>query len=47
VEIGVETWPDRATARREIENWITDSHERRLHCALGYQPPIVARIAWQ
>jgi len=46
-EIGVDTWPDRATARRDIENWITDYNERRLHPALDYQPPTGARIAWQ
>lgn len=46
-EIGIETWPDRATARRDIENWITDYSQRRLHSALHYQPPTATRIAWQ
>jgi putative transposase len=46
-EIGIETWPDRASARRDIENWITSYNERRLHSALGYQPPTETRRAWQ
>ena len=46
-EIGVEWWPDRASARRDIEKWITLYDERRLHSALGYQTPTEARIARQ
>jgi transposase InsO family protein len=46
-EIGTETWPDRATARRDIENWIKAYNERRLHSSLGYQTPTSARISWQ
>lgn len=29
--------PDRATVRRDIENWIKHYSERRLHSSLGYQ----------
>lgn len=46
-EIGRAYWPDRATARREIENWITSYNERRLHSALGYRIPAETRRAWQ
>jgi transposase InsO family protein len=46
-EIGVEHWPDRASARRDIENWIRHYNQRRLHPALGYKTPGEARIAWQ
>jgi transposase InsO family protein len=46
-EIGVETWPDRASARRDIENWISSYNERRLHSALNYQTPTETRRAWQ
>jgi len=46
-EIGTDTWPDRATARRDIENWIKAYNERRLHSSLGYQTPTAARISWQ
>ena len=46
-EIGVDSWPNRASARRDIENWITSYNERRLHSALGYRPPREARTAWQ
>lgn len=46
-EIGVDSWPDRATARRDIENWIKLYDERRLHCALDYRTPIESRTAWQ
>jgi transposase InsO family protein len=47
VEIGVRFWPDRATARRDIENWILEYNGRRLHSALDYQTPIETRTAWQ
>jgi transposase InsO family protein len=46
-EIGTEVWPDRASARRDIENWIKFYNERRLHSALGYQSPAETRRAWQ
>jgi putative transposase len=46
-EIGVDSWSDRATARRDIENWIKAYNERRLHSSLGYEPPTAARIGWQ
>jgi putative transposase len=46
-EIGVESWPDRTTARRDIEAWITVYNERRLHSSLGYRTPAETRIAWQ
>jgi len=34
--------PDRATARRDIENWIKAYNERRLHSSLGYETPTAA-----
>ena len=46
-EIGVDTWTDRAAARRDIENWIKTYNERRLHSSLGYETPTAARISWQ
>jgi putative transposase len=46
-EIGIDTWPDRATARRDIENWITLYNERRPHSSLGYRTPMESRTAWQ
>jgi transposase InsO family protein len=46
-EIDTDSWPDRATARRDIENWITLHNERRLHSTLGYRTPVESRIAWQ
>jgi transposase InsO family protein len=46
-EIGTASWPDRATACRDIENWITVYNERRLHSTLGYRTPVEARSAWQ
>ena len=46
-EIGIEAWPDRASARRDIENWIKFYNERRPHSALGYQPPAETRGAWE
>jgi putative transposase len=45
--IGLETWPYRAGARRDIEYWITRYNERRLHSALKYQTPTETRRAWQ
>ncbi|MBR7832218.1 integrase core domain-containing protein [Actinospica durhamensis] len=38
-EIGVAFWPDRASGRRDIENWIRSYNERRPHSALGYRTP--------
>ena len=35
-EIGAASWPDRASARRDIENWITHYNQRRPHSALDY-----------
>jgi transposase InsO family protein len=46
-EIGTDSWPDRATARRDIESWIKAYNERRLHSSLGYQTPVESRTAWQ
>ena len=46
-EIGAESWPDHAAARRDIKNWIKSYNERRLHSALGYRTPIESRTAWQ
>jgi transposase InsO family protein len=46
-ETGAGLWPDRASARRDIENWITRYSQRRLHCALGYKTPSETRTAWQ
>jgi transposase InsO family protein len=46
-EIGRAHWPDRATARQDIQNWIKEYNERRLHSATGYQTPIATRTAWQ
>lgn len=46
-EIGVDSWLDRATARREIETWITGYNGRRLHSSLGYETPTAARMSWQ
>ena len=46
-EIGIGSWPDCATARRDIENWIKLYNERRLHSSLGYRTPIESRTAWQ
>ena len=46
-EIGVYFWPDRASARRDIETWITAYNERRLHFSLGYRTPTEMRTAWQ
>jgi len=41
------TRDDRASARRDIENWIKSYNERRLQSALGYRPPTETRRAWQ
>jgi transposase InsO family protein len=46
-EIGTESWPDRASARHDIEHYITDYNARRLHSAIDYQPPATMRLAWQ
>ncbi|WP_079062835.1 integrase core domain-containing protein [Streptacidiphilus griseoplanus] len=46
-EIGRGSWPDRATARRDIQNWIRDYNERRIHSATGFQTPMATRTAWQ
>jgi transposase InsO family protein len=46
-EIGIGFWPDRASARRDIESWITEYNRRRLHSALGYRTPTETRRTWQ
>ena len=46
-EIGTASWPDRAAARRDIENWIKFYNERRLHSSLSYQSPAETRRAWE
>lgn len=46
-EIGVASWSDRATARRDIENWIKFYNQRRLHSARGYEAPAESRYAWE
>lgn len=46
-EIGTESWPDRASACRDVENWIKQYNERRLHSALGYRSPTDTRTQWQ
>ncbi len=46
-EIGIGSWPDRASALRDIENWIDHYNRRRLHSSLGYQIPTEMRQAWQ
>lgn len=46
-EIGTDSWPDRATARRDIENWIKTYNQRRLHSSLDYRTPDEVRTAWQ
>jgi transposase InsO family protein len=46
-EIGSGFWPDRVSARRDIESWITEYNRRRLHSALGYRTPTETRRTWQ
>jgi len=46
-EIGTAVWPNRASARRDIENWITEYNHRRLHSAINYQAPTSTRRAWE
>lgn len=46
-EIGARFWPDRTSARRDIEDWITNYNQRRLHSTFNYQTPTAARLAWQ
>ena len=46
-EIGIAYWPDRASARRNIENWIRHYNQRRLHSTLDYKTPLETRTAWQ
>jgi putative transposase len=46
-EIGTTSWPDRASARRDIENWITSYNQRRLHSAINYRTPTQTRTSWQ
>jgi putative transposase len=46
-ETGAAPWSDRASARRDIETWITHYNQRRLHPALNYQTPNSARNSWQ
>ena len=46
-EIGVASWPDRVSARHDIENWIKTYNERRLHSALDYRAPTETRRTWQ
>lgn len=46
-EIATDSWPDRATARRDIKNWIELYNGRRLHSSLGYTTPVESRTAWQ
>jgi putative transposase len=46
-EIGAASWPDQASACRDIETWVTHYNERRLHSAVDYQTPNSARNGWQ
>jgi putative transposase len=46
-EIGADSWPDRASAHRDIETWITHHNQHRLHSTLDYQTPNSTRNAWQ
>jgi transposase InsO family protein len=45
--IGVDSRPDRVTARCDVEGWIKAYNERRMHSSLGYETPTTARISWQ
>jgi transposase InsO family protein len=36
-EIGMTSWPDRASAHRDVEHWITHYYHRRPHSALNYR----------
>jgi putative transposase len=44
-QIGVDSWPDRATARHDTENWIKAYNERRMHPSPGYETPTAARMS--
>ena len=46
-EIGTESWPDKASARRDIEHYINYYNTRRLHSAIDYRAPTTMRQAWQ
>ena len=46
-ETGASFWPDRASARRDIEYWIIHYNHRRLHSALDHKTPAETRTAWQ
>ena len=46
-EIGAACWPDRATAKCALEDWIRFYNDRRLHSSLDYQPPTQVRRAWE
>lgn len=46
-EIGTRSRPDRTSAHRDIENWITNYNQWRLHSTLDYQTPTATRLAWQ
>lgn len=45
--IGIGSRRDRASTRRDIENWIKSYDERRLCSALGDRPSNEARRLWQ
>jgi putative transposase len=46
-EIGTTSWPDRTSARRDIENWITSYNQQRLHSTINYWTPTETRTFWQ
>lgn len=46
-EIGITSRPDRAGARRDIENWITSYNQWRLHSSINHKTPTETRRAWQ
>jgi len=46
-ELGHISWPDRTSARRDIENWIKTYNERRLRSTLDYRTPTETRRTWQ